>query len=112
MIISRLFRSSIRRLSSAANATVKEEFRLERLTGEETGIVVFCMNRPQAKNAISKNLLAGFYEAIENVKYDRHSRVIIVKSDVPNAFCAGADLKERATMPPEQVPHFVGRARR
>lgn len=85
---------------------------MERLTCDESGIVVFCMYRPQTKNAISKSLLAGFYQAIESVKKDRHARVIIIKSNVPNAFCAGADLKERETMTQEQVLQFVGRIRK
>lgn len=113
MLASRLIRISLRRFSSQTTAASKsDEFRLDRLTGDETGIVLFRMNRPHAKNAISKSLLAGFYDAIEQVKQDTKTRVVIIKSDVPNAFCAGADLKERATMKPEEVPHFVGRARK
>ena len=79
-----------RRLSSG----VSEEFRVERLSGEKEGIVVFRMNRPKAMNAISKSLLASFWEAINEVKFDRRSRVIIIKSDVKGAFCAGFCHKE------------------
>lgn len=39
-------------------------------------------------------------------------RVLIIRSDVPGVFCAGADLKERAKMREEDVGPFVGRARR
>jgi len=115
MLTSRLIRISsiLRQFSTQTSSpTTKDEFRLERLTGDEAGIVLFRMNRPKTKNAISKSLLDGFYDAIEQVKSDRKTRVVIIKSDVPNAFCAGADLKERATMTPEEVPHFVTRARK
>jgi methylglutaconyl-CoA hydratase len=32
---------------------------------------------------------------------------LILKSDVPGAFCTGADLKERKSMPIDEVPKFV-----
>ena len=37
---------------------------------------------------------------------------MILKSDVPGVFCAGADLKERKKMKEEDVPRYVLRARR
>ena len=37
---------------------------------------------------------------------------MILKSDVPGVFCAGADLKERKKMKEEEVPGYVLRARR
>ena len=51
-------------------------------------------------------------EAIERVKIDRDVRAVILKSDVPGIFCAGADLKERAKMKAEEVGPLVTRARR
>lgn len=101
-----------RRFFAALPSDATAEFRCERLTGSESGIALFRMNRPQTKNAISRNLLSGFYAAIESVKFDKSVRVVILKSDVQGAFCAGADLKERAVMPPQEVPQFVGKARR
>ncbi|MDK2413677.1 enoyl-CoA hydratase-related protein, partial [Aphanizomenon sp. 202] len=63
----------------------------------------FGFNRPAAKNAISKNLLKEFMEAIEDVRHSRDVRVVVLRSLVPGIFCAGADLKERAKMMPEEV---------
>ena len=51
-------------------------------------------------------------EAVEEVKFDTNARVIILRSTTPGIFCAGADLKERATMPPQSVGPFVAKARR
>jgi methylglutaconyl-CoA hydratase len=34
-------------------------------------------------------------------------RAVVLRSSVPGVFCAGADLKERASMTPEQVSSFV-----
>jgi methylglutaconyl-CoA hydratase len=52
-------------------------------------------------------MLAEFSAALESVRFDAGLRALIVRSDVPKVFCAGADLKERATMSPQQVAAFV-----
>ena len=39
-------------------------------------------------------------------------RAVILRSIVPGIFCAGADLKERALMKPEDVGPAVAKARR
>jgi len=101
-----------RLLATAATTESTAEFRYEKLSGAENGIALFHMNRPQTKNALGRNFVNLFTDALESVKYEKNIRVVIIKSDVPGAFCAGADLKERATMPPEEVPRFVGKARR
>ncbi|KAK5977737.1 MRP-L46 domain-containing protein [Trichostrongylus colubriformis] len=46
-------------------------------------------------------------ESISSVKFNKNARVVILKSDVEGAFCTGADLKERKSMPVEDVPKFV-----
>lgn len=51
-------------------------------------------------------------DAVEAVKFDTNARVIILRSTTPGIFCAGADLKERQTMPPEAVGPAVAKARR
>lgn len=57
------------------------------------------------------NFCLQLEEAIERIKVDRDVRAVILKSDVPGIFCAGADLKERAKMKEEEVGPFVARAR-
>lgn len=84
---------------------------VEKLTGDCEGVTVFGLNRPEAKNAISKNLLKEFVNAIESVQHDRSVRVVLLRSLVSGVFCAGADLKERAKMRPEEVGPFVSKAR-
>uniref|UniRef100_UPI00398F47A3 methylglutaconyl-CoA hydratase, mitochondrial isoform X3 n=1 Tax=Pristiophorus japonicus TaxID=55135 RepID=UPI00398F47A3 len=56
---------------------------------ESAGIVVFGINRPQSKNAISKNLVEMMTAAIEEVKCDKNVRAVILRSEVPGIFCAG-----------------------
>ncbi|KAA0202161.1 hypothetical protein HAZT_HAZT008311 [Hyalella azteca] len=94
--------------SSSANL---KELVVERLTGEHEGVVVFGFNRPEAKNAINAAMLEQFHEALEALRVDRKARVIILRSLIPGIFCAGADLKARATMTNEQVTTFVNKTR-
>ena len=39
------------------------------------------------------------------MKYDPQIRAVILKSNVPGIFCAGADLKERKLMTEQEVLH-------
>ncbi|VDK45232.1 unnamed protein product [Anisakis simplex] len=83
----------------------------ERLSGEHEGIVLLRMADKTKKNAIDKRLLDCFLSHVDALKADKDSRVVIVKSDVPGTFCAGADLKERAKMADEDVLPFVDKIR-
>uniref|UniRef100_A0A8C5NF92 AU RNA binding protein/enoyl-CoA hydratase n=1 Tax=Gouania willdenowi TaxID=441366 RepID=A0A8C5NF92_GOUWI len=89
----------------------KDDLRVRYLEGEDSGIVVVGINRPKAKNAISKNLVKMMFEAVEDIKTNNKVRSVIVCSLVPGVFCAGADLKERAKMHPSEVGPFVSKAR-
>lgn len=89
----------------------QQDLVVDYLDGDQSGIVVFGLNRPAAKNSFSKNLVAELCNAVDAVKFDKAVRVVIVKSTTPGIFCAGADLKERAKMPANLVGAFVGKAR-
>src|SRR3954462_8663857 len=61
--------------------------------------MVLRMNRPEAKNAFSPNMLARMAEAWETADADDDVRcVILTGSD--DVFCAGADLKAMMSNPP------------
>ncbi|XP_066506768.1 methylglutaconyl-CoA hydratase, mitochondrial [Hoplias malabaricus] len=99
----------VRRYSSESKAG--DDLTVKYLDGDDSGIVVFGMNRPKAKNAISKNLVKMMSEAVESVKKNNKVRSVILCSMVPGIFCAGADLKERAKMHQSEVGPFVSKAR-
>ncbi|XP_075067243.1 methylglutaconyl-CoA hydratase, mitochondrial [Mixophyes fleayi] len=105
------------RMSSAGgrqySSEVKSEddLRVRYLEGEEKGIVVLGINRPQAKNAISKGLVKSMMKTVESLKSNNKVRTVILRSEVPGVFCAGADLKERVKMHPSEVGPFVSKAR-
>ena len=81
--------------------------RLERLTGEDEGIVLLGLDRPEAKNALGRQLMEAFRQALADLRFDPSVRVVVLHSLVPGVFCAGADLKERAAMAPPEVAAFV-----
>lgn len=70
------------------------------------------MNRPKAKNAFSISLVQKLRQYVDDLALDRSIRVLVLRSLVPDIFCAGADLKERATLTQEQVSHFVSSLRK
>ncbi|KAL1927120.1 hypothetical protein VTP01DRAFT_5083 [Rhizomucor pusillus] len=90
-----------------AQSTAKEAY-LEHLTGEYEGITVLKLDRPAARNALSVKLLGEFRQALADIRFaSEQSRVLVIQSLVNGVFCAGADLKERATMTPSQVTQFL-----
>ncbi|XP_059500579.1 methylglutaconyl-CoA hydratase, mitochondrial isoform X4 [Stegostoma tigrinum] len=74
--------------ASGLAAGPRAELRVRRLEAESAGIVVFGINRPQSKNAISKNLVEMMSKAIEEIKCDKNVRTVILRSEVPGIFCA------------------------
>jgi methylglutaconyl-CoA hydratase len=68
-------------------------------------IRILSLNRPAARNAISRQLLAELSYQINSIHNEGESgstRALILASDVDSSFCAGADLKERAGFTPEE----------
>jgi methylglutaconyl-CoA hydratase len=68
-------------------------------------ITVLSLDRPKARNAISQQLLSelsGVVEGLHEEGGKGSTRALILASESDNAFCAGADLKERLGMSPEE----------
>jgi enoyl-CoA hydratase/carnithine racemase len=62
--------------------------------------------RPEAKNAISLAFLQEFWEAVRTVKASQKARVLLISAQ-GDAFCAGADLKERADWGEKEIVSFL-----
>ncbi|MGO4887520.1 enoyl-CoA hydratase [Anaerobacillus sp. MEB173] len=73
----------------------------------EDGIAVITLNRPEAANALSTQMLFDLHQAIYSIKFDRSVRCVIVTGAGEKVFCAGADLKERAGMDQTEVRKTV-----
>jgi len=104
-------RALVGNLNTSAAPTAEQDLVVSYLEEEDHGIVVFGINRPKAMNALSKNLVTNLSSAIDAVKFDKNCRVVIIRSLAKGAFCAGADLKERAKMTPAEVGPFVAKGR-
>lgn len=71
------------------------------------GIVLMTLNRAESANALSIKMLEQLRDAAASCKFDRSVRCIVVTGAGEKAFCAGADLKERAGMDINQVRRTV-----
>ncbi|MBI4641770.1 MAG: enoyl-CoA hydratase/isomerase family protein [Candidatus Tectomicrobia bacterium] len=60
----------------------------------EEGIATITLNRPQALNALNRQLLGELEEAVEQVGADEAVRVVIITGSGERAFSAGADISE------------------
>ncbi|MGG2065721.1 enoyl-CoA hydratase [Bacillus sp. S14(2024)] len=74
-------------------------------------IVKVTLNRERQANALSLALLEELQETLSRINEENDVRVVMITGAGAKAFCAGADLKERANMNEEQVRHAVGMIR-
>ena len=70
-------------------------------------VAVLTLNRPEVMNSFNFPMLRALKERVEAVHFDPEVRVVIIVGAGPKAFCAGADLKERAAMSEMQVREFI-----
>jgi enoyl-CoA hydratase/carnithine racemase len=77
------------------------------LVEKEDGVATLTLNRPEVMNSFNFPLLHALKEQIESFRFNRDIRVVIITGAGEKAFCAGADLKERATLSPDQVREFI-----
>jgi methylglutaconyl-CoA hydratase len=56
---------------------------VEPLSAPHEGISVIQLNRPDAKNAIGRQLLRELSEAIDTVRQERSTRCVLFRSAVP-----------------------------
>ncbi len=77
---------------------------------EQAHVVTLTLARPEAMNAMNGALLDALWAEVEKVCVRRDVRALILAGG-ERAFCAGADLKERAGMSPEQTRTFLRKIR-
>jgi len=79
------------------------EFREERRGSTE----VWTIDGEKRRNAITRAALAEVEERVKRVSQGYETRVVILTGAGDRAFCAGADLKERASMSEAEVRAFL-----
>jgi enoyl-CoA hydratase/carnithine racemase len=76
------------------------------------GIATVTLNRPEVMHAINRDLVRTLEQRLEEIRVDPGVRVVVLTGAGARAFCAGADLKERAVLTSEQVAAFLHSLRR
>ncbi|HLH22609.1 MAG TPA: enoyl-CoA hydratase-related protein [Chloroflexota bacterium] len=66
-------------------------------------VALLTLNRPAVMNAIDRSLAEAIARTMPALDRDPAVRVVVLTGAGERAFCAGADLKERATMTPPEV---------
>lgn len=78
----------------------------------DEGIATVTLNRPEVMNSFNFAMLRALEAQMTALRFDAAVRVIIVTGAGERAFSAGADLKERAGMSPDEVKAFIYTIRR
>lgn len=68
----------------------------------DSGIGEITLDRPQARNALSLELMGSLSALLDHIAEQRDVRVVILGANGP-AFCAGHDLKELRAQPSEDL---------
>jgi methylglutaconyl-CoA hydratase len=70
------------------------------------GVATITLDSPANRNALSRALVGDLLTALDNAEAAVAAGDVrsIVLTHTPPAFCAGADLKERASGPPDSAP--------
>lgn len=67
------------------------------LSADHGTVRVLTLHRPEARNALSRELIESLYAALESADTDETVRAVVLTGSDP-AFCAGVDLKEAQTL--------------
>lgn len=75
------------------------------------GVAWLTIDRPEARNALSRDVRDGLWEGTRRFVADDHAAVLVLTGAGESAFCAGGDLKEMAETslqvpPPDFLPQF------
>src|SRR6201996_4761318 len=77
------------------------------------GVAWLTINRPEARNALSKGVRDGLWEGFRRFADDGDAAVLILTGAGDKAFCAGGDLKEMSDtalkIPPKDFIVHLGR---
>ncbi|MFG1647501.1 enoyl-CoA hydratase/isomerase family protein [Amycolatopsis sp. NPDC049252] len=77
----------------------------------DSGVAWLTIDRPEARNALSKEVRDGLWEGTRRFVDDDSAAVLVLTGAGDKAFCAGGDLKEMAETaleipPPDFLPQF------
>ncbi len=67
------------------------------------GVAVLTLNRPEALNAINREMIRALRRAVADVEADDNIDVLIITGAGSKAFCVGLDLKERQSLDDDEA---------
>ena len=67
-------------------------------TDDARGVTTLTLNRPEAFNALSEDLLSELQDTLDDLAQDKKLRVVVIAAS-GKAFCAGHDLREMRANP-------------
>ncbi|WP_420977246.1 enoyl-CoA hydratase [Bacillus vallismortis] len=76
-------------------------------TVQHEHIALITLNRPEAANALSAEMLRNLQLILHEIEFNANIRCVILTGTGEKAFCAGADLKERIKLKEDQVLEHV-----
>jgi enoyl-CoA hydratase/carnithine racemase len=74
---------------------------------QKSSVAILTLNRPDVMNSLNFGLLKELNHFITEANFEKSVRVIIITGAGKKAFCAGADLKERRSLSPEEVKRYI-----
>ncbi|MGW8187118.1 MAG: enoyl-CoA hydratase-related protein [Desulfobacterales bacterium] len=77
------------------------------LREEAGGVLMLTLNRPEVMNSLNFAVLSALAAEIDAVRFRADVRVLVLTGAGEKAFCAGADLKERAGLSPQDVRRYI-----
>ncbi|MBI5947250.1 MAG: enoyl-CoA hydratase/isomerase family protein [Chloroflexi bacterium] len=73
------------------------------------GFAYCTINRPDRANTLSRQLMADFNSALDEIEVDEDVRIVLVTGAGDRHFCGGADLRENASALGDRRPRSMGR---
>ncbi len=77
----------------------------------QNGIAIWTIDRPERRNALSRNTFVELGELAARAAVDRELRAIVITGEGDLAFCSGADLKERVSLDAAKAREVLDRSR-
>src|SRR5205085_134773 len=88
--------------------------RAHRLSGQAEQLVSvqlarrpIAINRPDVRNALSRDVNLRLQELAAELAHDDDTRTVVITGAGDKAFCAGADLKERRGVPAAETTSYI-----
>ena len=73
----------------------------------ENGVATLTMTNAGSLNILGTPVIQAMLEALDKVRHNPQSRVLVIRGESDKAFVAGADIKEMAKLTPDSAKTFI-----